>query len=68
MFGGKTEISRDESRDNRILALLVVGEGLYSYHHVHQSTAVNQPAYFDLTGQFINLLEKLKVVWNVKRY
>ena len=68
MFGGKTEKSRDEARDNMILTLLVLGEGLHSYHHVHQSTAVNQPAYLDLAGQFINLLEKLQVVWNVKRY
>jgi len=68
MFGVKTEKSRDESRDNMILALLIFGEGLHSYHHVHQSTAVNQPAYFDLAGLFINFLETLQVVWNVKRY
>lgn len=68
MFGGKAEKSRDEARDNRMLTFLVFGEGLHSYHHVHQSTAVNQPASFDLAGQFINLLEKLHVVWNVKRY
>jgi stearoyl-CoA desaturase (delta-9 desaturase) len=68
MFGGKAEKSRDEARDNMVLTFLVFGEGLHSYHHVHQSTAVNQPVYLDLAGQFINLLEKLHVVWNVKRY
>ncbi len=68
MFGSKTEKSRDEARNNLPLALLLFGEGLHSYHHVHQSTAVNQPAYLDLSGQFINLCEKLNVVWNVKRF
>jgi len=68
MFGGKAEKSRDEARDNIVLTFLVLGEGLHSYHHVHQSTAVNQPAYLDLAGQFINLLEKFQIVWNVKRY
>ncbi len=68
MFGGKTEKSRDEARNNLPLALLLFGEGLHSYHHVHQSTAVNQPAYLDLSGQFINLFERLHIVWNVKRY
>ncbi len=68
MFGKKAEKSRDEARDNLVLALLVFGEGFHSYHHVHQSTAVNQPAYLDLAGQCINLLEKLQVVWNVKRH
>ena len=68
MFGGKTEKSRDEARNNLPLALLLFGEGLHSYHHVHQSTAVNQPSYLDLSGQFVNLFEKLHLVWNVKRY
>lgn len=68
MFGRKTAKSRDESRDNLILTLLVFGEGLHSYHHVHQSTAVNQPAYLDVGGQFVNLFEKLHLVWNVKRF
>ena len=68
LYGGKTEGSRDEARDNMVLTLLVFGEGLHSYHHVHQSTALNRPASLDLAGQFIKLLERLHIVWNVKCY
>ena len=68
MYGSKADGSKDEARDNMFLTLLVFGEGLHSYHHVHQSTTMNKPSYLDLTGQFINLLEKLGVIWNVKRY
>ena len=69
MFGGKTKGSRDEARDmNTVLTLLLFGEGLHSYHHVHQRTAVNQPAFLDLSGQLINFLEKIHVVWKVQRH
>ncbi|MDR4494890.1 MAG: hypothetical protein R3B74_10745 [Nitrospirales bacterium] len=68
LYGGKAQGSRDEARDNMVLTLLVFGEGLHSYHHVHQSTSLNQPASLDLAGQFIKLLERLRIVWNVKCY
>ena len=67
MFGGKTEKSRDEARNNIPLALLLFGEGLHS-HHVHQSTAVNQPASLDLAGYLITFLESIHVVWKVQRH
>ncbi|WP_342348875.1 fatty acid desaturase [uncultured Nitrospira sp.] len=69
MFGGKTEGSRDESRNMHWgVTLVFLGEGLHSYHHAHQRTAVNQPASLDLAGSLITFLETIHVVWKVQRF
>ena len=69
MVGGKTKGSRDEARNLNVgLTLLLFGEGPHSYHHVHQRTAVNQPASLDLAGHLVTFLEKVRMVWNVQRH
>lgn len=62
MFGTKVEGSKDESRDNRILAVLLVGEGLHSYHHRYPLSAVNQPAQLDASGAVLKFLAKVDAV------
>jgi stearoyl-CoA desaturase (delta-9 desaturase) len=68
MFGTKVSGSSDESRDNVLFALLLFGEGLHSYHHRHPSAAVNRPTYLDLNGAILSLLERMALVWGLKRY
>lgn len=68
MFGTKAPGSDDESRDNVLFALLLFGEGLHSYHHLHPSAAVNRPTHLDLNGAILALLERRGLVWGLKRY
>lgn len=68
MFGAKVEGAAGEARDNRILAVLMIGEGLHSYHHQHPNAAVNQPLALDLGGMIILGLEKAGLVKNVTRF
>lgn len=62
MIGDKVDGSRDESRDNRLLAILLIGEGLHSYHHRYPLSAINEPIGFDASGATLKFLSKLGVV------
>jgi stearoyl-CoA desaturase (delta-9 desaturase) len=62
MIGSKVIGSRDEARDNRLLAILLIGEGLHSFHHKNPLAAVNEPAGIDASGQVLKLLAKLGAV------
>jgi stearoyl-CoA desaturase (Delta-9 desaturase) len=67
-FGSKVGGSTDESRDNLVFALLLFGEGLHSYHHRYPRAAVNEPRRLDLNGWILLQLERLGLVWDLKRY
>lgn len=62
MFGTKVEGSRDQSRDNRLLAVLLIGEGLHSYHHRFPLAAVNEPSSLDLSGNVLKFLARFGIV------
>ncbi|MEQ1929354.1 MAG: acyl-CoA desaturase [Parvularculaceae bacterium] len=62
MFGTKVEGSRDQSRNNLVLTILMIGEGLHSHHHRFPQSAVNQPAILDASGWALRLLARLGVV------
>ena len=68
MYGFKVEGHKDESRDSVTLALLLMGEGLHSYHHLYPNAAINKPWWLDLNGMIISALEKLGLVQDVVRY
>jgi stearoyl-CoA desaturase (delta-9 desaturase) len=68
MYGSKVAGSSDESRDNKLLTVLLFGEGLHSYHHRHPAAAVNEPRKLDFNGHLIAAAERLGLVWDVKRY
>jgi stearoyl-CoA desaturase (delta-9 desaturase) len=68
MYGWKVEGHKDESRDSVTLALLLMGEGLHSYHHLHPDAAINEPWWLDLNGMIISGFEKLGLVQDVVRY
>ena len=68
MFGERGYESRDESRNNWLLALPSLGEAWHNNHHAFPSSAVHGLDRFqlDLSGLTIRLLEKLGIVWDVK--
>lgn len=68
MSGSKVTGSNDESRDNLVLAVLLLGEGLHSFHHRYPSAAVNRPLWLDFGGGAITFMERLGIVWGVKRW
>lgn len=67
LFGTKVDGSQDESRNNLWLTVVLMGEGLHSYHHQNATMAVNQPAKFDAFGHFLLLSEKLGWVWDLRK-
>jgi len=68
MFGSRVPGSTDQSRDSVVLALLLMGEGLHSYHHMYPNAALNEPWWLDVNGAIICGLEKLGLAHDVVRY
>jgi stearoyl-CoA desaturase (delta-9 desaturase) len=66
-FGTKVAGAQNESRDSAVLAVLLLGEGLHSFHHRYPSTAVNRPLRLDATGLLICLLERVGIVRQPRR-
>ena len=69
MFGRQAYRSRDEARNNWLVALLVFGEGWHNNHHAFPSSARHglDRGQFDVSWWVIRGLEKLGLVWNVRR-
>jgi stearoyl-CoA desaturase (delta-9 desaturase) len=68
MFGRKDYPSRDESRNNWLVAALVFGEGWHNNHHAFPSSARHGLRRFqiDMSWWVIRGMEKLRLVYNVK--
>ena len=68
MFGRQDYRSRDEARNNWIVALLVFGEGWHNNHHAFPVSARHGLHRFqlDVSWWVIRALERAKLVWNVK--
>ncbi len=68
MFGRRDYRSRDESRNNWLVAVLVFGEGWHNNHHAFPASARHglQRFQIDLSWWVIRGLEKLHLVWNVR--
>ena len=69
MFGRRDYASRDESRNNWLVALLVMGEGWHNNHHAFPASARHglRRWQIDLSWLVIRGLERLGLVWNVRR-
>lgn len=67
-FGGRDFETKDESRNNWLIAALTLGEGWHNNHHAFPAMAYHGMSWrqFDPTAVFIKLLEKLKLAKNVK--
>ncbi len=68
MFGRKDYRSRDEARNNWIVALLVFGEGWHNNHHAFPASARHGLDRFqvDVSWWVIRAMERLGLVWNVR--
>ena len=68
MFGRQAYRSRDEARNNWLVALLVFGEGWHNNHHAFPASARHGLHRFqvDLSWWVIRGMEKLRLVWDVR--
>ena len=68
MFGRRDYRSRDESRNNWVVAVLVFGEGWHNNHHAFPASARHGLHRFqiDLSWWLIRGLERIGLVWNVR--
>ena len=68
MYGRRDYRSRDESRNNWLVALLVFGEGWHNNHHAFPASARHGLHRFqvDVSWWVIRGLEKLRLVSNVR--
>ena len=67
VFGEKIDGAVDESRNNLLLGIILLGEGLHSYHHKNPTLAMNEPAKFDVFGHSLLLFERFGLVWNLRK-
>ena len=69
MFGKRHYRSRDESRNNWLIAVLVFGEGWHNNHHAFPSSARHglRRWQVDVSWLVIRGLERIGLVWNVRR-
>jgi stearoyl-CoA desaturase (Delta-9 desaturase) len=68
MFGRQDYRSRDEARNNWLIALLVFGEGWHNNHHAFPASARHglDRLQMDMSWWVIKGLWKLGLVWNVR--
>ena len=68
MFGRRTYRSRDESRNNWVVAALTFGEGWHNNHHAFPASARHglDRLQLDIAWITIRTLEKLGLAWNVR--
>ena len=68
MFGRQEYRSRDEARNNWLIALLVFGEGWHNNHHAFPASARHGLGRFQLDASWwvIRGLERARLVWNVR--
>jgi stearoyl-CoA desaturase (Delta-9 desaturase) len=68
MFGKQHYRSRDEARNNWLVALLVFGEGWHNNHHAFPASARHGLNRFqwDVSWWVIKGMEKLRLVWDVR--
>jgi stearoyl-CoA desaturase (delta-9 desaturase) len=68
VWGSRRYETRDQSRNNALLALLTLGEGWHNNHHHFMSSA--RQGFFwweiDVSYYVIKLLERLGLVWDVR--
>jgi stearoyl-CoA desaturase (Delta-9 desaturase) len=67
-FGSQAFATGDESRNNRLVAVLAFGEGWHNNHHAFPSAAYHGMGRGpDATGLVIRALERTGLAWDVRR-
>ena len=69
LVGKRRYVTGDDSRNNWLLAIITMGEGWHNNHHAYQSSARQGFCWweYDPTFYLLTLLERLGLVWNLKR-
>jgi stearoyl-CoA desaturase (delta-9 desaturase) len=69
LVGRRRYVTGDDSRNNWLLAIVTMGEGWHNNHHAYQSSARQGFRWweYDPTFYLLKLLERLGLVWNLKR-
>jgi stearoyl-CoA desaturase (delta-9 desaturase) len=69
VFGSRRFETEDTSRNNALLAILTMGEGWHNNHHKAAYLARQGTKWWeiDITWYVLFLLEKLHIIWGVKR-
>jgi stearoyl-CoA desaturase (Delta-9 desaturase) len=69
LVGKRRYVTGDDSRNNWLLAIITMGEGWHNNHHAYQSSARQGFRWweYDPTFYFLKLLERVGLVWNLKR-
>lgn len=68
-FGTRRFDTPDQSRNNRLLAWLALGEGLHNNHHAFPRAAIQSlhEGEIDPSGLVLRALERLGLVWDLHR-
>ena len=67
-FGSQPFATGDESRNNRLIAILAFGEGWHNNHHAFPAAAYHgMGSGPDITGSVIRGLERAGLAWDVRR-
>jgi stearoyl-CoA desaturase (delta-9 desaturase) len=68
MFGSKDYRSRDEARNNRLVALLVFGEGWHNNHHAFQTSARHGLRWWEVDMTYITIwmMKVCRIAYNIK--
>ena len=67
-WGSRRFNTKDDSRNNLLVALITLGEGWHNNHH-HYPTSVKQGFYWwevDITYYGLRLLETLGLIWDLR--
>jgi stearoyl-CoA desaturase (delta-9 desaturase) len=69
LFGYRNFETRDDSRNNPLVAFLTSGEGWHNSHHAHPSSASNWTRWWEVDGIYMVIcaLEFCGLAWDVKR-
>jgi stearoyl-CoA desaturase (delta-9 desaturase) len=69
MFGYRSFATIEQSRNNIWLGYPTLGEGWHNNHHAHPTSAIFGLRWWELDGGgiVIQLLERIGLVWNVRR-
>ena len=70
LWGTRRFETRDDSRNNGLIAAVTFGEGWHNNHHAHPRSAKHGLAWYEVDFNWIQirLLEKLGVIKNVFAY
>jgi stearoyl-CoA desaturase (delta-9 desaturase) len=68
MFGRRRYVTKDDSRNSFILAILTLGEGWHNNHHYYQSST--RQGFFwwevDITNYVLRLFALVGLVWDLR--